>query len=128
MPEYDARKFPRQFVHFVEIPYRRRPFLHDEAITEESAPLLASECQGCEDPPCVGDCPARIDIPNVLRRVEARNFVGAEREARGGSLPEGSCGRDCPAGQACEGHCYRRSYAGQPVPIGDLLEWVGQYA
>ncbi|MCX6032580.1 MAG: hypothetical protein NT169_25240 [Chloroflexi bacterium] len=27
-------------------------------------------------------------------------------------------------GRSCKRHCYRRSFAGEPVRIADLLRWV----
>jgi hypothetical protein len=121
MPEYDARRFPRQFIKFVETPYRRRTIGADEKITPENAALAAAQCQGCEDPACVADCPARIDVPGVLRRMEAGNFSGAAREVHRRSPFGGLCGVACPAGELCESHCYRRSFAGQPVRIAELI-------
>ncbi|MCX6032166.1 MAG: FAD-dependent oxidoreductase [Chloroflexi bacterium] len=123
-PEYDARKFPRPFVEFVETPYRRPTVSADEGITPKNAALAASQCQGCEDPACVADCPAQIDIPGVLRRMEAGNFTGAARELHLRSPFGGLCGAACPAGQLCERRCYRRSFAGRPVRIAELLRWV----
>ena len=123
-PEYDARKFPRQYVTFVEPPYRRPEVAAGAEITEENAALFAAQCQGCQQPACVADCPARIDIPGVLRRMEAENFSGAARElGRRGSF-DALCGDTCPA--SCELHCYRRSFSGEPVRIGDLLRWVAR--
>ncbi len=127
-PEYDARKFPRQFVQFVDTPYRRAAVGDDEAITPENAALFAAQCQGCEEPACVADCPAHIDIPGVLRRMEAGNFAGAARELhRCGPFGE-LCGAACQAEPPCERHCYRRSFAGRPVRIAELLRWVGSNA
>jgi len=123
--EYDRRKFPRQFVEVVEAPYRRAAASDDDPVTPENAALIAAQCQGCEDPACVRDCPAHIDIPGVLRRMEAGNFAGAARELHGRGPFGELCGAACPAGQLCELHCYRRSFAGRPVRIAELLEWVG---
>lgn len=123
--EYDRRKFPRQFVEFVETPYRRAAVGDDDPVKPENAALIAAKCQGCEDPACVRDCPAHIDIPGVLRRMEAGNFTGAARELHRASPFGGLCGTACLAGQLCERHCYRRSFAGQPVRIAELLRWVG---
>ncbi len=123
-PEYDVRKFPRQFVQFVETPYRRPAVSDADQITPENAALVAAQCQGCEEPACVADCPAHIDIPGVLRRMEAGNFAGAARELHLASPFGGLCGTVCPAGQLCERYCYRRSFAGQPVRIAELLRWV----
>ena len=123
-PEYDTRKFPRSFIEFVKTPYRRPAVGADEPLTPENAALVASQCQGCQDPACVRDCPARIDIPGVLRRMEAGNFTGAARELHLRSPFGGLCGVACPAEQFCERHCYRRSFAGQPVRIAELLRWM----
>jgi prolycopene isomerase len=128
MPEYDARKFPRQFIKFVKTPHRRPNLSGDEPITLENAALAACQCQGCEDPACVRDCPAHIDIPGVLRRMEAGNFTGAAREVRMFSPDGGLCGAACAAGQLCKRHCYRKSFAGQPVRISELLGWVVRYS
>ncbi len=127
-PEYDARKFPRQFVEFVETPYRRPAVGNDEAITPENAALFAAQCQGCEAPACVADCPAAIDIPGVLRRMEASNFAGAARELRRSSAHGELCGAACQAGELCESRCYRRSFTGEPVRIAELLRWVDEAA
>jgi prolycopene isomerase len=124
LPEYDTRRFPRQFVVFVETPYSRPTVGTDDPITGENAAFAAGQCQGCEDPACVADCPAHIDIPGVLRRMEAGNFSGAAREVRMRSPHGGLCGAACTAGQLCERHCYRRSFAGRPVRIAELLGWV----
>ncbi len=134
--EYDTRKFPRQFVHFVETPYRGpcggAAVSPDEPITAGSSPeivsLAAAQCQGCEDPACVRDCPVHNDIPGILRRMEAGNFTGAARELHLRSPYGELCGTACPSGQLCERHCYRRNFAGQPVRIAELLQWVAELA
>jgi hypothetical protein len=90
----------------------------------ENAARVAAQCQGCEKPACVADCPARIDIPSVLRRIEAGNVTGAAQELHRRSPFGGLCGVACPADRLCQQHCYRRSYAGEPVRIAELLRWV----
>lgn len=126
MPDYDTRKFPRQFVEFVEVQYRRSSLDPAAFLDENTAWLAAAQCQGCQEPACVRDCPAGIDIPSILRRIEAKNYTGAARELRQRN-PFGSlCGVVCPADNLCERHCYRRSFTGQPVRIADVLCWVSQ--
>ena len=48
----------------------------------ENASLIARECQHCEDPVCREACPAGIDIPGFIRRIQAKNFIGAARLIR----------------------------------------------
>ena len=126
LPDYDARKFPRQFVKYVELPYKRPKFNPDDSIDQDTAWLAAAQCQGCQEPACTRDCPAGIDIPGILRRLEAKNYTGAALELHQ-RTPFGSlCGAACPAENLCEQHCYRRSFAGKPVQIANLLRWVSQ--
>lgn len=128
LPEYDARKFDRQYVRIVDAPYRRPAFVEGEPITGDNAASAAALCQGCERPACVSACPAGVDIPAILRRMEAGNWLGAARELHT-RTPFGSlCGVLCPAEHLCERACYRRSFADGPVPIAALLRWVAAEA
>jgi len=126
LPDYDTRPFPKQYVEFVQTPYHRPEIHADEPLSAGNAWLAAAQCQGCLNPACVRDCPAGIDIPGVLRRMEAGNTTGAARELHRRSLTGGLCGADCPA--PCEQHCYRRSFTGDPVRIADLMRWVDESA
>jgi hypothetical protein len=56
--------------------------------------------------------------------MEAGNFTGAAREVRLRSPYGGLCDAACTAGHPCERRCYRRSFAGRPVRIAELLGWV----
>lgn len=125
-PDYDTRKFPRQFVELVDPPYRRPEYEPGTPIDPETAWLAAAQCQGCQQPACIRACPASIDIPGVLRRMEAGNYPGAARELRQRTPFGGLCGAVCPAERLCERVCYRRSFTGQPVRIAELLRWVSQ--
>lgn len=127
-PDYHARKFKRQYVHFVQIPYRRPAVAVNDPILWQNAALFAAQCQGCENPACTRDCPWGVDIPGILRRMEAENWLGAKRELRRYSSSEQICCLGCPAEENCQRHCYRRSFTGSPVRIADLLLWVDQNA
>ncbi len=87
--------------------------------------LEASRCRWCEQPACVGACPARIDIPGILRRLECGNDAGAARR-----LAESDTGRPgqhsgmlscsgCPA--PCMDVCVRHNVDGRPVAIQRVL-------
>jgi NADPH-dependent glutamate synthase beta subunit-like oxidoreductase len=122
--EYDTRKFPKQYVRFVDIPYTRSKIAADDSITPENAYLVAAQCQGCEHPACVAGCPAGIDVPGFLRRMEARNYAGAARLLRERNPFAEVCGYTCAADDLCQKRCYRKSFAGAPVRIAELERWV----
>ena len=124
LPDYDARQFPKQYVNFVDQPYTRPAFDPSEEISEKNAYLAAAQCQGCLEPQCMVDCPAGIDIPGFMRRMEAKNYAGAARLIRE-KIPFGEvCGWTCSAGQLCQRACYRRDFTSKPVRIAELQRWV----
>jgi prolycopene isomerase len=125
-PDYDAHKFPRQYIRFVETPYRRPAWNGDGPVNAETAVLAAAQCQGCRIPACVRDCPASIDIPGIMRRMEAQNFLGAARELHQRDPFASLCGVVCPAENLCERYCCRRGFAGESVHIAELVRWVNQ--
>ena len=106
LPEYDSRKFPKQFVHFVDQPYRRPDYSPVDAITDQNAHLAAAHCQGCQAPECMVRCPAGIDIPGFLRRMEAKNYAGAARLIREKNPFGEVCGITCAADRFCQRDCY----------------------
>ena len=127
-PEYDTRKFSKQVVRFVDIPFTRPKIAADDPITAENAHLIAAQCQGCEHPACVAGCPAGIDIPGFLRRMEARNYAGAARLLRERNPFAEVCGYTCAADALCQKRCYRKSFADTPVRIAELERWVCETA
>jgi NADPH-dependent glutamate synthase beta subunit-like oxidoreductase len=82
MKQYNYYKQPKNYVNFIKgkeaIPL---PALK-EALTDETAKRVAVECQLCEDPKCMKNCPASIDALNFIRRIEAGNYNGAARVLR----------------------------------------------
>jgi prolycopene isomerase len=122
--EYDSRKFAAQYIHFVDLPYTRRNLTPGENITSENAWLAAGECQWCEDPACVTDCPSGIDIPGFLRRMEAGNYEGAARLIREQNPFGEVCGWTCDAENQCQQNCIRKSFSGRSVRIAELQRWV----
>jgi prolycopene isomerase len=124
LPEYDSHKFPCQFVHFVDLPYRRPAYHLEDAITLQNAHLAAAACQDCQAPECMQSCPAGIDIPGFLRRMETQNHAGAARLIRTKNPFGETCGITCAADQLCQRNCTRREFAGAPVRIAELQHWV----
>jgi NADPH-dependent glutamate synthase beta subunit-like oxidoreductase len=72
-------------------------------------------------------CPAHIDIPNFIRRIEAGNFSSAARVIREKNPLAQICGIVCTPGNFCEKMCYRLTFTNKPVPIQGLHEWVASY-
>ena len=126
--EYDTRKFPRQYVHFVDLPYKQPSYQIGEPISTANAHREAAACQWCETPACVAGCPAGIDIPGFLRRIEAKNYIGAARLLRERNPFAEVCGYTCAANPPCEANCYRNSFAGKSVCIAALQRWVCEVA
>ncbi len=128
MKEYSPRKFPDSVINFVDLPHRRPQVGADEPIDADNAWLYAAQCQWCEEPDCVRDCPAKIDIPGFLRRMEAQNYLGAARVIRRRNPFGETCGYTCGPNPACQRDCYRRRFSGRAVRIADLQRWVCQAA
>jgi len=126
--EYGARKYDGSVVHFVDLPYCRPKVDPDEPITQDNAWLFAARCQWCEQPDCVRDCPAGIDIPGFLRRMEAENYGGAARIIRRRNPFGETCGYACTPNPPCEQNCYRRQFSGRAVRIAELQRWACQVA
>jgi glutamate synthase (NADPH/NADH) small chain len=111
-------------VNFVEKPYRRPAYRPTDPLTAQNAWVAAADCQGCQEPACVEDCPASIDIPGFMRRMEAQNYEGASRVIRERNPFGEVCGLLCAADQLCQRRCYRREFTGKPVRIAELQRWV----
>lgn len=127
-PEYDSHPFSQQYVHFVELPYHRPDYLPGTPVSIENAFLAAAKCQGCQEPQCVKDCPAGIDIPGFLRRMEVKNYAGAARLIREKNPFGETCGLTCAADRLCQQNCYSRGFTGKPVNIAELQRWVCEEA
>jgi NADPH-dependent glutamate synthase beta subunit-like oxidoreductase len=128
MKIYTQRKFPTNHVHHVK--GKKRDPLPPKGLnlTTKQAQRLALECQWCEDPTCISNCPAHVDVPGFIRRIEAGNFAGAARLIREQNPLAELCGKACPAENLCMSTCTRKEYANSPVRINDLQAWTCQQA
>ena len=87
----------------------------------------ASRCLNCKNAKCISACPVSIDIPGFIQEIMQDNLDGAVKViSRASSLPA-VCGRVCPQENQCEGSCIR-GIKGEPVAIGRLERFVGDYA
>ena len=127
-PEYDRRTFARQYIHFVTLPYDHLKYQSGDPIRANTASLAAAQCQWCEKPDCVAACPARVDIPGFLRRMEVGNIVGAARVIRQTNPLAEVCGTVCGPNAPCEHACCRISFTGKSVQITELQRWVCETA
>jgi len=75
-----------------------------------------------DSPPCVGACPAGIDIPGYLRLIAQGKLDDAYALIRGKVLFPGILGRVCT--HPCEGVCRRGDVFNQPIAICALKRYV----
>ena len=95
--------------------------------TKEEAIMEAQRCINCKNAKCITACPVAIDIPAFIQEMVADNMDGAvDVISKASSLPA-ICGRVCPQESQCEGACIR-GIKGEPVAIGRLERFVGDYA
>lgn len=80
----------------------------------------ASECTA----PCQRTCPAEIDIPEYIRQITRRDYLGAVRVIKEKNPFPLVCGWLCPA--PCEAEC-RRNLVDEPVTINALKKFVANY-
>jgi formate dehydrogenase beta subunit len=79
-----------------------------------------SECTA----PCQRTCPAEIDIPEYIRQITKRDYLGAVRVIKEKNPFPLVCGWLCPA--PCESEC-RRNLIDEPVTINALKKFVANY-
>lgn len=132
LPDYRAGIVEGQYVRI--IPRGTRGNVPTTALGIE-----ANKCQWCEDPPCGIACPLGLDIPGIMRRLEAGNLAGAAKALHEGQKAEGrnsgcaGCTAAChdaaeegerpeSACPPCEAACTRRVFAGSSVAIAATLE------
>jgi NADPH-dependent glutamate synthase beta subunit-like oxidoreductase/2,4-dienoyl-CoA reductase-like NADH-dependent reductase (Old Yellow Enzyme family) len=88
---------------------------------------MAKTCRQCNDPTCVGGCPARVNIPEFVGHIAAGRFRAAYETLREANVLAAVCGYVCPAETLCEAGCINRHYT-ETVPIRHLQRWVSRKA
>lgn len=86
--------------------------------------LLLSDHAGDCMAPCQGVCPAHLDIPKMVREIEAGELEAAAITARQALVLPATLGRICP--QLCEKGC-RRTQLDSPVAICALHRHAADY-
>lgn len=74
--------------------------------------------------PCQRTCPAEIDIPEYIRQITKKDYLGAVRVIKEKNPFPLVCGWLCPA--PCESEC-RRNLVDEPVTINALKKFVANY-
>jgi glutamate synthase (NADPH) small chain len=95
---------------------------HAEALRE------AERCIQCKNPTCIEGCPVRIDIPTFIRHLLVRDIDAAVDTIHESSPFPSVCGRVCPQESQCEAQCVLVKAKMEPVAIGRLERFVGDYA
>jgi glutamate synthase (NADPH) small chain len=95
---------------------------HFEALRE------AERCIQCANPTCIEGCPVRIDIPTFIRHLLVRDIDAAVDTIHESSPFPSVCGRVCPQESQCEAQCVLVKAKMEPVAIGRLERFVGDYA
>lgn len=94
--------------------------------TEEQAVLEANRCIQCKKPLCVSGCPVNIQIPQFIKKIAEKDFLGAYQTIKKDNDLPAVCGRVCPQETQCEGNCILGK-KGEPVAIGNLERFVADY-
>lgn len=94
--------------------------------TEEMAVAEANRCLQCRNPVCQEGCPVNIDIKGFIAGIIDGEYArGVDILKERNALPA-VCGRVCPQEEQCEARCVL-SKKGEPVAIGRLERWLGDY-
>ena len=85
-------------------------------------------CLNCKIKPCTNKgCPLNNDIPEFIKQIKEENYEEAYHILTSTTVLQAVCGRICPHKKQCQGVCIR-GIKGEPVSIGDLEAFVGDYA
>ncbi|MFO0829835.1 MAG: FAD-dependent oxidoreductase [Phycisphaerales bacterium] len=102
------------------------------AMSEREAVLEAEACLQCGGPcvaaPCVGACPAGIDIPGFIHDIACGKPVDAAAKIFADNILGGTCARVCPVEVLCEGSCVLVKEGRHAIQIGRLQRHATDHA
>lgn len=99
-----------------------------EITMEKEIQEKANYCLHCVVKPCqMNGCPLGNHIPDFIQAVKEGKLEEAYQILSETTVLESICGRICPHDKQCQGKCVR-GIKGEPVSIGDLEAYVGDYA
>ncbi len=93
----------------------------DEALRE------ASRCLSCSNPSCMEGCPVKVDIPGFIKHIKEKDFNKAADRLRESNIFPAVCGRVCPQESQCEIYCVLNKMGAEPVSVGGLERFVGDW-
>jgi len=97
-------------------------------LTEEQALVESRRCLDCPDPTCITGCPVGINIPKFIKKIEAKDYLGAAVVLKETNALPAVCGRVCPQEIQCEASCfYTVKLKKSPVAIGNLERFAADY-
>ena len=88
---------------------------------------MAKTCRQCNDPTCISQCPAQVNIPKFVGFIAEGKFREAYQTLRESNTLAAVCGYVCPAETQCEAGCIAQHYT-FTVPIRHLQRWVSRKA
>lgn len=87
---------------------------------------ISDYCLNCKIKPCQKGCPLGNDIPEFISKIKNEKYEEAFRVLEKTSVLFEVCGKICPHSKQCQGKCVR-GIKGEPVQIGELEAFVGEY-
>lgn len=94
--------------------------------TEEQARTEAARCLQCKNATCIAGCPVNIDIKAFIRHIIDGDYADGVAVLKERNALPAMCGRVCPQEEQCEIACVLAK-KGEPVAIGRLERWLGDY-
>ncbi|MCK6478466.1 MAG: FAD-dependent oxidoreductase, partial [Phycisphaerales bacterium] len=86
---------------------------------------MCLECGGpCTSAPCVGACPAGIDIPGFIKDIAQGRPIDAAEKIFADNILGGTCARVCPVEVLCQGSCVLLKEGRRPIQIGRLQRYA----
>lgn len=120
-------KVPRQAMPCQDASERARNFSEVAlGYSEETAVLEASRCLQCKKPLCRQGCPVEVLIPDFIKLISEKDFLGAAKKLKEKNTLPAICGRVCPQENQCEGKCVLGK-KGESVAVGRLERFVADY-
>ncbi|MDR3270611.1 MAG: NADPH-dependent glutamate synthase [Peptococcaceae bacterium] len=118
---------PRQAMPCQEPSVRAKNFAEVAVGYDEPTALLeAGRCLQCKKPGCREGCPVGVLIPEFIKKIADKDFLGAGEVLKEKNALPAVCGRVCPQESQCESKCVLGK-KGEPVAIGRLERFAADY-